>query len=167
MTEWTSRLQRFAAAVQASAKSTVDDWVEARRWKLAHAEKAERQFDSRTHICTQCGYSGHPAYVSRVSGCFLIVLLCLWLLPGILYLLYAWGKPKRQMCPKCRAEGTMIPSGTPQGRTLVASLGAVTPTVGVSSARQDRPCPYCAEPILVQARVCKHCGRDVVPLVGT
>jgi uncharacterized membrane protein YdbT with pleckstrin-like domain len=30
-------------------------------------------------------------------------------------------------------------------------------------ARVERECPYCAERILARARVCKHCGRDVVP----
>lgn len=30
--------------------------------------------------------------------------------------------------------------------------------------RQERDCPYCAERILVRARVCKHCGREVQPL---
>lgn len=28
--------------------------------------------------------------------------------------------------------------------------------------RDERDCPYCAERILARARVCKHCGRDVV-----
>jgi hypothetical protein len=28
-----------------------------------------------------------------------------------------------------------------------------------------RRCPHCAEPILVQARACKHCHRDVIPKV--
>jgi ribosomal protein L24E len=27
----------------------------------------------------------------------------------------------------------------------------------------ERDCPFCAEPILARARVCKHCGRDVEP----
>lgn len=27
-----------------------------------------------------------------------------------------------------------------------------------------RECPYCAEPILAKAKVCKHCGRNVEPL---
>jgi uncharacterized membrane protein YdbT with pleckstrin-like domain len=27
--------------------------------------------------------------------------------------------------------------------------------------REERDCPYCAERILVKARVCKHCGREV------
>jgi Bacterial PH domain len=30
-----------------------------------------------------------------------------------------------------------------------------------SPARVERECPYCAEPILAKAKVCKHCGRDV------
>ena len=30
--------------------------------------------------------------------------------------------------------------------------------------REERECPYCAEPILAKARLCKHCGRDVEPL---
>ena len=36
---------------------------------------------------------------------------------------------------------------------------AVEPDPG----RIERECPYCAERILARARVCKHCGRDVVP----
>ena len=33
--------------------------------------------------------------------------------------------------------------------------------------RDERECPYCAERILKKVRVCKHCGRDVEPLVTT
>jgi uncharacterized membrane protein YdbT with pleckstrin-like domain len=32
-------------------------------------------------------------------------------------------------------------------------------------ARPERDCPFCAERILVAAKICKHCGRDVPPLV--
>ena len=35
-----------------------------------------------------------------------------------------------------------------------------------AAARVERECPYCAERILSRARVCKHCGRDVVPVSG-
>lgn len=34
---------------------------------------------------------------------------------------------------------------------------------GPETARVERDCPWCAEPILARARVCKHCGRDVEP----
>jgi uncharacterized membrane protein YdbT with pleckstrin-like domain len=35
-----------------------------------------------------------------------------------------------------------------------------------NAPRVERECPYCAERILARARVCKHCGRDVVPAPG-
>jgi hypothetical protein len=34
---------------------------------------------------------------------------------------------------------------------------------GVTSANEQRKCPYCAEWIRPEARVCKHCRRDVPP----
>lgn len=37
--------------------------------------------------------------------------------------------------------------------------GIAAPTA--QQLRIERSCPYCAEPILAQAIVCKHCGRDV------
>jgi DNA-directed RNA polymerase subunit RPC12/RpoP len=35
----------------------------------------------------------------------------------------------------------------------------------VAESRDERECPYCTERILRKARVCKHCGREVEPLV--
>lgn len=32
--------------------------------------------------------------------------------------------------------------------------------------RNERECPYCAEPILAKAKVCKHCDREVEPTVS-
>ena len=32
--------------------------------------------------------------------------------------------------------------------------------------RNERECPFCAELILVKARVCKHCGRDLATVAG-
>lgn len=37
--------------------------------------------------------------------------------------------------------------------------------VTAGAPREERDCPYCAERILTRARVCKHCGREVVPVV--
>ena len=39
------------------------------------------------------------------------------------------------------------------------------PEAVAGSVREERDCPYCAERILAKARVCKHCGREVEPLV--
>lgn len=32
--------------------------------------------------------------------------------------------------------------------------------------KPERECPYCAERILAKAKVCKHCGRDVKPILS-
>jgi membrane protein YdbS with pleckstrin-like domain len=45
--------------------------------------------------------------------------------------------------------------------------GASAPAISAADrSRVERECPYCAEPILARARVCKHCGREVVPVSG-
>jgi uncharacterized membrane protein YdbT with pleckstrin-like domain len=36
----------------------------------------------------------------------------------------------------------------------------LAPTEAVPVVRDERECPYCAERILVKAKVCKHCGRE-------
>src|SRR4029077_2816860 len=38
-------------------------------------------------------------------------------------------------------------------------------TTSEPGVREERDCPYCAERILAKAKVCKHCGREVEPLV--
>jgi uncharacterized membrane protein YdbT with pleckstrin-like domain len=44
--------------------------------------------------------------------------------------------------------------------------GPMATTTGAEreTGRVERECPYCAEPILARARVCKHCGREVTPV---
>lgn len=44
-----------------------------------------------------------------------------------------------------------------RGSPMMASVPREEPRV-------ERECPYCAERILARARVCKHCGREVVPV---
>ncbi|WP_337746931.1 hypothetical protein [Victivallis vadensis] len=46
-----------------------------------------------------CGYRGKGKVDGRKSGCLLIVLLCLGIVPGIIYLL--WSGKKGIVCPKC------------------------------------------------------------------
>jgi hypothetical protein len=50
-------------------------------------------------------------------------------------------------------------AGTPQ----VGDGASATNPAG-SATREERECPFCAERILVRAKVCRFCGRDVPPL---
>lgn len=56
-----------------------------------------------------------------------------------------------------------------QGQVSAAdgARSVMAPSVvsGQSGPRDERDCPYCAERILAKAKVCKHCGRDVEPLI--
>ena len=72
-------------------------WFIKSRNKKNQAEKLSRLFI----ICPNqnCGYRGTGREQGARSGCLLVVLLCLGILPGILYLLF-FGKPGI-VCPKC------------------------------------------------------------------
>lgn len=48
---------------------------------------------------------------------------------------------------------------TPASRAYVPAADTPAP------ARVERECPYCAEMILAKAKICKHCGKEVEPLV--
>jgi len=50
-----------------------------------------------------CGYKGKPEIKTRGSSLVGIVLLLLWLIPGVLYLIFY--KKTYYICPKC---GTQI-----------------------------------------------------------
>jgi predicted RNA-binding Zn-ribbon protein involved in translation (DUF1610 family) len=100
-----------------------------------------------THVCTTCGYRGVPERIvpgSNAVGCLLLLLL---VIPGLIYAV--WQQTAvYQGCPKCKGKA-MIPIDTPHAQQF---LGA---------ARDERPCPACAEPILMAAKKCKHCGTEL------
>ena len=106
-----------------------------------------------THLCKNCGNEVRPRVTSKLNGCFFIVLLFFFVIPGILYLVWA-GTQRVYTCPKCNAQNTLVPLTSPEGRK--------SRSVGLpASTRQERECPWCAETILAAAKVCKHCGRDI------
>jgi hypothetical protein len=72
-----------------------------------------------------------------IAGIGLIMGIVIWSLPG--------------KGGTASAKNSADPGGSvvvPMQQTLIAD-------------RKERPCPWCAEQILVAAKVCKHCGRDV------
>jgi hypothetical protein len=97
-------------------------------------------------------------------GCFLVVLLLCFIIPGILYWVWA-GTQTVFICPHCKAQNNFAPRDSPEGKRL-ASAGAQLTAQQVPSEvqRRERPCPWCAEPILVEAKFCKHCQKEVAPV---
>ena len=78
--------------------------------------------------------------------------------------------------------GTIVVTGTGGTREQFANISAplefrrqvqaqvtsaeTTGFIGSNAEpRDERECPFCAERILKRAKVCKHCGREVEPLV--
>ena len=113
-----------------------------------------------THVCRNCGNQVRPIVSTKLNGCFLIVLLIFFIIPGLLYWVWA-GTQKILTCPKCNAQNTLIPLESPEGKRLVQGSEAGSQAQSQQASRDERPCPWCAEPILTEAKVCKHCGRDV------
>lgn len=102
--------------------------------------------------CLACGYQGEmKTWLGNhnLPQLILVILLLCYVIPGIVFAAWAYGKYK---CPECGAIGKSVRSDTPLQPVEQRRLEGV---------RQERSCPWCAEQILVQAKVCKHCGRDV------
>lgn len=71
--------------------------------------------------CLRCGYAGPPVTASHggPSGCLAVVLLCVGILPGVLYLLFA-GSTETRSCPQC---GTFL--GQSSGTGCLTALATV------------------------------------------
>jgi uncharacterized membrane protein YdbT with pleckstrin-like domain len=52
-------------------------------------------------------------------------------------------------------------------RQVQAQVTSTEPSsqAAIGAPREERDCPFCAERILARARLCKHCGREVEPLL--
>lgn len=142
------------------AKDAGVGMVEAGRAVGAGLQNIAAEASRPTHICSQCGFAGKPKMESQQNGCIVLILLCFFVIPGIIYII-ATSKA-RPVCPKCGGKNTMIPLDTPQAQVLIHRVNAAA--LPTQPRRRERPCPFYAEPILAEARVCKHCGRDVPQL---
>ena len=112
---------------------------------------------SPTHLCRQCGNKVRPTATSKLNGCFFLVLLFIFIIPGLLYLVWA-ATQRLLICPICKAQNSVIPLESPEAQRFLAS----TPMPNKNAApRVERACPWCAEPILITAKFCKHCQREV------
>lgn len=102
---------------------------------------------SSNRKCLACGFEGPmKTWLANHSApqFITLVLLLFWVLPGLIFIAWAWGKHK---CPRCGAVGkNMLTSITPAGTNLVSD---------------EKICPYCAETIKSAAVICKHCQKEL------
>jgi len=80
----------------------------------------------------------------------------LWL---IVWMIVIVNNRNQGQCTACGRSQGILGTGSPGNRPAAA---AQRPTESrPAEIREERECPYCAEKILVKAKICKHCGRDV------
>lgn len=103
-------------------------------------------------VCRNCGHVGESERKLKGSVIITLILLCAYILPGIIYMV--WRRTGlKDRCAKCGSE-QVVPQGSPRAAALMQ--GVVSPETHVK-------CPDCRELVLRDARKCKHCGIALVP----
>ena len=65
---------------------------------------------SKKIFCPTCGYKGKPGRLGVSGGNCLItlILLCCFLIPGIIYIIWLDSKSAKLCCPRCKSV-TVVP----------------------------------------------------------
>ncbi len=104
-------------------------------------------------ICRNCGHVGEPERSNRGHVLITIVLLCFFVIPGIIYAIWRRSDPHMR-CERCGSIDT-VPQDSPYAAQLLSDR--VTADTHVR-------CPDCKELVRHDAIRCKHCGIGLTPL---
>jgi DNA-directed RNA polymerase subunit RPC12/RpoP len=98
------------------------------------------------YVCLGCGYDGPMKKRLGGSGFIELMLWLFFIIPGIIYT--SWrGSKKIYTCPQCKNE-KVVKASHPDAIALLERKSMVK-------------CNYCAEEIKPDAKICKHCGKEV------
>jgi hypothetical protein len=119
--------------------------------KKVYKKQSDPANDTEMRRCLACNYQGEmktwlmnynfPQFMA-------LVLLCIYIIPGLVFIAWGWGKKK---CPNCGALAKNVP--------LI--IHQYEPE-NVQTGNDIKQCPFCAETVKMEAIKCKHCGSDIV-----
>lgn len=70
------------------------------------------------YVCTVCQHVGQPKLVLKGSAWVAFFLLLLWLVPGIIYII--WAITNRRKCCEMCSSVNIVPANSVTGRRLLA-----------------------------------------------
>jgi flagellar basal body-associated protein FliL len=94
-------------------------------------------------VCLSCGFIGYPESKKMGTVLITIVLLCFFILPGLIYMLWR-GSSRHNVCPSCGATN-LVPITSPAGIKALESQGKT-----LASVEEDAKQEKLARPLLQQ-----------------
>lgn len=74
----------------------------------------------KEYICSNCGTVGKPKVTYQGSSLISILLLLLFVLPGLIYMIWR-DTTRKEVCKECGGED-LIPINTPKGQEIYAKF---------------------------------------------
>jgi hypothetical protein len=80
--------------------------------------RRDEQLGKREMVCTRCGARMMPRRSSHCSAVITVLLLLLWIIPGLLYIGYCMAK-SQQICSVC-GSSEIVPVNSPVAQRIIS-----------------------------------------------